>query len=65
MQESHLGVDLTSYNVNKLVPDPVYSNYKKQHLHFPIGAIQKGLKPHTEKGIKRIMKKNYKKKQRI
>ena len=29
MQESHLGVDLTSYNVNKLVPDPVYSNYKK------------------------------------
>jgi hypothetical protein len=29
MQESHLGVDLTSYNVNKLIPDPIYSNYKK------------------------------------
>ena len=36
----------------------IYSNYKKEELHYPIGAIQKGLKPHTKIGIKRILKKN-------
>jgi len=47
MENSHLGVDLTPYSVHKLIPDPIFSNYTKENLHFPIGAVQKGLKPHT------------------
>ena len=56
METSYYGVDLTNYNCHKLLPDSVYSTYPKEEIHFPIGAIQKGFKPHTHIGIKRIKK---------
>jgi hypothetical protein len=58
METSYCGVNLEAYECHKLVPDPIYSNYTKEQLHYPIGAIQKGLKPHTIIGIKRIEKRN-------
>lgn len=61
---SYLGVDIKDYNCQKLAPNPIYSNYQKEQLHFPIGAIQKGLKPHTYIGIKRILRRNKEKKRK-
>ncbi len=61
METNYCGINLQAYECHKLIPDPVYSNYNKQQLHFPIGAIQKGLKPHTKIGIKRIEKRNMRK----
>lgn len=58
MQTNYLGVDLSNYNCCQLKPELLYSDYKSEDLHFPIGAVQKGLKPHTEIGIKRIKKRN-------
>jgi hypothetical protein len=56
-------VDLTAYQCRKLLPDPVYLKYSRDELHFPIGSIQKGMKPHTKIGIKRITKRNLKRKE--
>lgn len=63
MQKEYYGVDLTNHECHQLHPDPLFSNYKVEDLHFPIGSIQKGHKPFTYKSIKRIKKRNWKKKQ--
>ncbi len=62
---SHYGVDLSSYQCYQLKPDAIFSQYTPQDVHFAITAMQKGLKPPTKIGIRRIKRRNYKKKQLI
>jgi|JI61114C2RNA_FD_contig_31_281662_length_598_multi_3_in_0_out_0_1 hypothetical protein len=40
---------------------PLYKKYSKNDIHYVVDAIQKGLKPYTENGLKRINRKNAKK----
>jgi hypothetical protein len=45
--KSNMGVDLRLAQCHKLHPDPLYSNYSKDQLHYVIEAVQKGRKTHT------------------
>lgn len=59
---SYQGIDLSAYQCHVLKPDPVYEKYNSSNVHFAINAMQKGLKPPTEIGLKRARKKHFKKK---
>lgn len=45
--------------------DPVYKQFDNSTMHYAINAMQKGLKPPTKIGIKRLKKKAIKKKLKL
>lgn len=56
--KSVCGVDLSGYQCYELKQsDPVYKDYGKSNLHYAINAMQKGLKPPTKIGLRRLNKK--------
>ena len=39
----------------------MYKQYANDDIHYVVGCIQKGLKPYTEHGLKRVKRKNARK----
>lgn len=39
----------------------LYKQYAKDDIHYAVSAIQKGFKPYTKVGLRRIKRKNEKK----
>jgi hypothetical protein len=58
-------VDLSGYQCYELKRDAVLDSYDTSNLHYAIDAMQKGLKPPTNIGLKRLGKKNGKTSKRI
>ncbi len=58
MIEKHHGVNLADLQCKKLHNSAIYSKYEKDELHYAVDAVQKGRKPPTKIGLKRLIKKN-------
>jgi hypothetical protein len=43
----------------------LFEKYDEKDVHFAIGAVQKGLKPPTDVGLKRLKRKNFLKRKNI
>lgn len=57
------GVDVSNYKCYELNhSDPVYKEFNNSTIHYAINAMQKGLKPPTKIGLKRLNKRTLKKK---
>lgn len=63
MVKNFFGVDLSGYKCYQLDHnDDIYKQFDNTTVHYAINAMQKGLKPPTKIGLRRLKKKAIKKK---